>query len=107
MASGYTVVTQELNQFASYLNGTTHPAVVAAANQVHSDNGFDNSAFGIFAAQILAVPARIAMGVVAGNLDKLAGQIASAGQATTQTANVYVQNEKTNAASFQNVGKVL
>jgi hypothetical protein len=107
VASGYTVVTQELDQFASYLRGTTQPAVAKAAQQVHSDNGFDDAAFGIFVGQILAIPARIAMAVVAGHVDKLAGQIASAGQTTTQTAQSYVQNEQTSATSFQNVSKGL
>lgn len=100
-SGGYQVNPSELTTFASYLNGTTHSAVTDAANGVHSANGFDNNAFGIFAAQLLAVPARIAMGVATDNLNKLASEISDAATLTNTTADNYRQNEQNNAGSFQ------
>ncbi|HEY4453905.1 MAG TPA: hypothetical protein VGN81_06290, partial [Pseudonocardiaceae bacterium] len=67
----------------------------------HSANGFDNNAFGIFAAQLLAVPARIAMGVATDNLNKLASEISNAADLTNTTASNYRQNEQNTAGSFQ------
>ncbi|HEY4460554.1 MAG TPA: hypothetical protein VGN81_40015, partial [Pseudonocardiaceae bacterium] len=77
-SGGYQVDPTELTTFASYVSGTTHSEITDAANGVHSANGFDNNAFGIFAAQLLAVPARIAMGVATDNLNKLASEISNA-----------------------------
>lgn len=99
--NGYQVVTEELNKFADYLKSTTGPAMSQAASGVHSANGFDNNAFGIFVAQILAVPARIAMGVVAANLDDLSQEIADAGQRTTQAAQAYEDHEQDVAKGLQ------
>lgn len=98
---GYQVDPNELTKFASYLSGTAHGEIVDAANGVHSANGFDNNAFGIFAAQLLAVPARIAMGVAASNLNALASEISAAADLTTKTASNYTQNEQNTAGSFQ------
>ena len=67
----------------------------------HSANGFDNNAFGIFAAQLLAVPARIAMAVSTDNLNKLASEITNAADLTNTTASNYRQNEQNAAGSFQ------
>jgi hypothetical protein len=63
--------------------------VSRASSSVHSANGFDNSAFGIFAAQLLAVPARIALAVVGGNLDDLAKEFNDAADRTKQVATTY------------------
>ena len=100
-SGGYQVDPSELTKFASYLSGTTHGEVTDAANGVHSANGFDNNAFGIFAAQLLAVPARIAMGVATDNLNSLASEISSAADLTNKTAGNYTQNEQNSAGSFQ------
>lgn len=99
-SGGYQVDPNELHTFASYLSNTTHSEITDAANGVKADNGFDNSAFGIFAAQLLAVPARIAMAVAVDNLNSLAGEISSAAQQTTTTATNYQQNEQNSAGSF-------
>lgn len=100
-SGGYQVDPSELTTFASYLGGTTHTEITDAANGVHAANGFDNNAFGIFAAQLLAVPARIAMAVANDNLTKLASEIANAADLTNTTAANYRQNEQNTAGSFQ------
>jgi hypothetical protein len=100
---GYTVDPTQLNKFASYLNDTAHSEINDAASGVQSANGFDNAAFGIFAAQLLAVPARIAMAVAVTNLNKLAGEISDAGRLTTTTASNYQQNEQNNAGAFTDI----
>lgn len=97
---GYQVDPSELTKFAAYLSGTAHSEITDAANSVHAANGFDNNAFGIFAAQLLAVPARIAMGVAAANLTSLASEISAAADLTTKTASNYNQNEQNSAGSF-------
>ncbi|MCU1682887.1 MAG: hypothetical protein JWQ81_3626 [Amycolatopsis sp.] len=91
---GFEVDPAELRKFASYLSDTAHAEIVDAANGVHSANGFDNSAFGIFAAQILAIPARIAMAAVTDNLNKLADEISQAAQSTVTAATTYQQHEE-------------
>jgi hypothetical protein len=100
-SGGYQVDPTELTTFASYLGGTAHSEITDAANGVHSANGFDNNAFGIFAAQLLAVPARIAMGVATDNLNKLASEISNAADLTNQTATNYRQSEQNSASSFE------
>jgi len=100
-SGGYQVITAELTDFANYLKGTTSPAVSKAAGDVHADNGFDNNAFGIFAAQILAIPARIAMGIVAGNLDKLSKEVDDVAQRTSQAARTYDEHEHTTSQNLQ------
>jgi hypothetical protein len=100
-SGGYQVDPNELTKFASYLSGTAHGEIVDAANGVHAANGFDNNAFGIFAAQLLAVPARIAMGVATDSLNSLAGEISAAADLTTKTAGNYQRNEQNSAGSFQ------
>jgi len=99
---GYQVHPDELNRFAGYLTGTTKPEVEKAASGVRAHNGFDNNAFGIFAAQLLAVPARIAMAVVADNLDNLAKEIADAADRTKKAATLYSEQDKTTADGLGN-----
>jgi hypothetical protein len=99
-SGGYQVDPNQLRTFASYLSGTAHSEITDAANGVHSANGFDNNAFGIFAAQLLATPARIAMAVAVDNLNSLAKEISDAAQLTTTTATNYQQNEQNAAGSF-------
>jgi hypothetical protein len=95
--NGFAVDPAELHTFGGYLSNTTAPAVKDAASGVHAANGFDNQAFGIFLAQILAVPARIAMGVVAGNLDKISDNVTKTADSTNKAAEVYANQE--NSAS--------
>jgi hypothetical protein len=94
-AGGFQVDPAELRKFASYLSDTAHAEIVDAADGVHSANGFDNAAFGIFAAQLLAVPARIAMAAVTDNLNSLANEISQAAQTTVAAAAQYRQHEET------------
>ena len=100
-SAGYRVVPDELNDFSNYITGTTAPAVSTAASDVHAANGFDNKAFGIFTAQMLAVPARIAMGVVAGNLDKLSKEIEDVAQRTAKAAQAYDDHEQNVSQNLQ------
>jgi len=85
----FAVHPDELDKFSQYLDQTTAPAVKQAAADVHGCNGFDNDAFGIFLAQILAIPARIAMGVVAGNLDGVSDNVAHTAELTKKAAKAY------------------
>ncbi|HEX3782574.1 MAG TPA: hypothetical protein VHX38_23150 [Pseudonocardiaceae bacterium] len=102
-SGGYQVDPNELHTFASYLGTTTHSEVTDAANGVKSANGFDDNAFGIFAAQLLAVPARIAMAVAVDNLNSLAKEVSDAAQSTTTTATNYQRNDQNSASSFQSI----
>ncbi|HEX7661756.1 MAG TPA: hypothetical protein VF444_19980 [Pseudonocardiaceae bacterium] len=102
-AGGYQVDPAELQKFASYLSSTTHNDIQSASGAVSDANGFDNSAFGILLAQILAVPARIAMGVVSGKLKDLASEIDQASQDTVSTAKNYQDNEQTVSTSFNSI----
>lgn len=90
----------ELTTFARYLDTTTGPEVSHAADQVHAANGFGDNAFGILVAQLLAVPARIALGVVAGNLSGVADEIHDTGARTWRAATDY---EATDQASGRSV----
>ncbi|MDT8913868.1 hypothetical protein [Amycolatopsis sp. PS_44_ISF1] len=92
--SGFTVNADELHEFSGYLSGTTAPAVKQAAGGVHGANGFDNQAFGILLAQILAVPARIAMGVVAGNLDQISADVSATADSTKKAAEAYTNQDR-------------
>lgn len=91
------VAPDELITFARYLHSTTGPEVSHAADQVHRANGFDNNAFGVLVAQFLAVPARIAMGVVARNLSDVADEIHDAGARTWKMANDYEATDQISA----------
>jgi len=71
--AGFSVDPAELQKFSQFLSGTTQPAVQDAANRMQAVNGFDSAAFGILLAQILAVPSRITMAVITGEITKLVG----------------------------------
>ncbi|WP_328608263.1 hypothetical protein OG943_03835 [Amycolatopsis sp. NBC_00345] len=92
--NGFTVIPDELHKFSGYLSGTTAPAVKEAASGVHGANGFDNQAFGILLAQILAIPARIAMSVVAGNLDKVSDDVTATADSTKKAAEAYTNQDE-------------
>jgi hypothetical protein len=65
--------------------------------------GFDNDAFGVVLAQVLAVPARIALGAGADTLNKLRSDLDSASSTTDSTAKNYQSTDQDNAQSFTNV----
>lgn len=100
-SSGYRVVPQELTTFADYLRDKTAPQVAQASSDVHAANGFDNNAFGVFVAQIMSDPARIALSVVGDNLDKLHNEIADAAGRTRQAAAAYRDHEQNVANKLQ------
>jgi len=97
---GFAVDPDELHTFGQYLSNTTAPAVKEAAGGVHAANGFDNQAFGIFLAQILAVPARIAMGVVADNLDKISDNVTKTAESTNKAADAYTNQDDSASAGL-------
>jgi hypothetical protein len=99
--NGYQVDPEELNRFADYLGRTTSTEVSDAAKGVHSANGFDNAAFGIFAAQYLSIPARIDMALVTSNLNDLAKEITDAADRTKQAATNYAERDHQVANGLQ------
>jgi hypothetical protein len=96
------VAPDELMTFARYLDSTTGPDVSHAADRVRAANGYDNNAFGVLVAQFLAVPARIALGVVAKNLSGVADEIHDAGSRTWKTASDYEETDRTSARALVN-----
>jgi hypothetical protein len=102
-SSGYQVVTGELNSFANYLETTTVSEINTAAQGVTGANKADVNAFGVALAQAMAVPCRIAMGVVASNLRGLSQKISGVSDTTRTTANTYDQNEADVATTFSDV----
>jgi hypothetical protein len=102
-SSGYQVTTGELNSFANYLETTTVSEINTAAQGVTSANKADVNAFGIALAQAMAVPCRIAMGVVASNLHGLSQKISGVSDTTKTTASRYDQNESDVATTFTDV----
>lgn len=96
------VLPEELTTFARYLDSTTGPEVSHAADQVRAINGFDNNAFGVLVAQLLAVPARIALGVAAGHLSDVADEIHDAGARTWRAADDYVATDRASARNVLN-----
>lgn len=99
--NGYQVDPQELRTFAGYLSNTTAPAVQQASGGVHEANGFDNNAFGVFLAQIMAIPARIAMGAVGDRLTQLSKEVTDAAQRTRQAAAAYDNHDQSVAADLR------
>ncbi|GHF86882.1 hypothetical protein FHX82_004528 [Amycolatopsis bartoniae] len=87
--AGFTVDPAELKKFSQYLSNTTQPAVQDAANRMQAANGFDNAAFGILLAQVLAVPSRITMGVITDEIRKLAGDIGQSATDVQKAADAY------------------
>lgn len=90
---GFSADPAELRKFGDYLTNTTAPAVREAASGVHAANGFDNQAFGVLVAQILAVPARIAMATVADNLDEVSQDVTQAAETTGKAATAYTTQD--------------
>ena len=98
--AGFSVDPAELQKFGQFLSGTTQPAVQDAANRMQAANGFDNAAFGILLAQVLAVPSRITMAVIAGEIGKLAGDIAKSADDVKKAADVYATHDSNTAKSL-------
>lgn len=96
--SGFNVDPAELRNFSQFLSTSTQPAVQSAADRMKAANGFDNQAFGILLAQILAVPSRITMAVVQGEIAGLAGDIGSSASDLKTAADAY-EKQDSNAAS--------
>jgi hypothetical protein len=95
--AGFSVDPAELQKFSQFLSGTTQPAVQDAANRMQAANGFDNAAFGILLAQVLAVPSRITMGVIAGEITKLVGDIGKSADDVKKAADVYSTHDANTA----------
>ncbi|GAA5170751.1 MULTISPECIES: hypothetical protein [Amycolatopsis] len=95
--AGFSVDPAELRNFSQYLSNTTQPAVQDAANRMQAANGFDNAAFGILLAQVLAVPSRITMAVITSEIRNLAGDIGSAATDVNKAADAY-ESQDSNAA---------
>ncbi|HEV7974285.1 hypothetical protein [Amycolatopsis sp.] len=91
--AGFSVDPAELEKFSQFLSGTTQPAVQDAANRMEAANGFDNAAFGILLAQVLAVPSRITMAVITGEITKLVGDIAKSATDVKKAADVYTNHD--------------
>ena len=95
--AGFTVDPAELQKFGQFLSGTTQPAVQDAADRMQAANGFDNAAFGILLAQVLAVPSRITMGVITGEIGKLVGDIAKSADDLKKAADTYATHDSNTA----------
>jgi hypothetical protein len=95
--AGFSVDPTELQKFSQFLSGTTQPAVQDAANRMQAANGFDNAAFGILLAQVLAVPSRITMGVITGEITKLVGDISKSADDVKKAADVYSTHDSNTA----------
>jgi hypothetical protein len=94
VANGYQVEPEELTTFADFLRDNTAPAVEKASDGVHGTNAYDNNAFGFFVAQILAVPARIALATVGDKVSKMHQEILDAADRTRQAASTYRDHEQ-------------
>jgi hypothetical protein len=101
MADGFQVQPSQLTGFAGFLRNTTEPVVQAAAQDLNAKaTGFDNDAFGVILAQILALPARIALGAGADTLNNLKSELDNAASTTDTTAGNYQNTDQQNANSF-------
>ncbi|MFD7921400.1 hypothetical protein ACFV3R_19495 [Streptomyces sp. NPDC059740] len=90
------VDTDSLRRFADSLQYGTASAIQRVSEGVHTLNGGDVNAFGVLLAQVLGVPARIAMAVTAGHLDDLAHTIGDVSRTVRDTASVYEDTEQAN-----------
>jgi hypothetical protein len=98
---GFTVDPAELQKFSQFLSGTTQPAVQDAANRMQAANGFDNAAFGILLAQILAVPSRVTMAVITGEITKLVGDIGKSAEDVKKAADTYATHDSNTAQGLR------
>ncbi|MEU0794703.1 hypothetical protein ABZ342_31970 [Amycolatopsis sp. NPDC005961] len=94
---GFSVDPAELQKFSQFLSGTTQPAVQDAANRMQAANGFDNAAFGILLAQVLAVPSRITIAAITGEINKLVGDIGKSAEDVKKAAETYSTHDANTA----------
>ncbi|TNC29070.1 hypothetical protein [Amycolatopsis alkalitolerans] len=104
---GFKVDPAELHKFGDYLSRTTAPAVQQSASGVHAANGFDDQAFGVILAQILAIPARIALAAVAGNVDKASQDITQVAESTVKAAEAYRNQDEAALSGLGDFAKEL
>jgi len=95
--AGFSVDPAELQKFSQFLSGTTQPAVQDAANRMQAANGFDNAAFGILLAQVLAVPSRVTMAVITGEITKLVGDIGKSAEDVKKAGETYATHDSNTA----------
>ncbi|MEV7098311.1 hypothetical protein AB0M80_36280 [Amycolatopsis sp. NPDC051045] len=98
--AGFSVDPAELQKFSQFLSGSTQPAVQDAANRMQAANGFGNAAFGVLLAQVLAVPSRVTMAVITGEITKLAGDLAKSATDVKKAAEVYTSHDSDTARSL-------
>ncbi|MFJ9411267.1 hypothetical protein [Streptomyces sp. NPDC101393] len=92
------VDTDDLKRFADSLENDTVPTIQRVSEGVHTLNGGDVNAFGVLLAQVLGVPARIAMAVTADHLDDLAHTMGDVSKSVRDTASVYEDTEERSTA---------
>lgn len=97
MAEGFGVDPAELTNFSQFLSTKTQPAVQQAADRMKAANGYDNQAFGFYLAQVWAIPSRITIAAIQGEISKLAGDIANSANDVKKAADAYA-NQDANAA---------
>ena len=104
MTSGFAVQPAQLTTFSGFIRDTTAPIVQDAASELNGKaTGFDNNAFGLVLAQVMAIPARIALGVGADQLNGLKSRLENAATTTDTTASNYQNSDQQNAQSFTNL----
>ncbi|WP_236796209.1 hypothetical protein [Amycolatopsis sp. GM8] len=103
----YKVDPAELHKFGEYLTNTTAPAVKKSSDAVHAANGGDINAFGIFLAQILAIPARIALAAVGDNVTKASQDITDVASTTVKAADAYKNQDDAALAGLGDFAKEL
>ncbi|WP_409182442.1 type VII secretion target [Amycolatopsis sp. VS8301801F10] len=98
--NGFTVHPDELHKFSEYLDKTTVPAVDDSAKAVDDANGGDIDAFGVVLAQVLAIPARIALKAVSDNLHGVAKDVTDSADKTRQASEQYRKGDQDLAKAF-------
>ena len=86
-----------LDAFHDHLANGTVAELGRVASGVHRLNGGDVNAFGVFFAQVLGIPSRIAMATAADHIDDLTRQMSDLAKNVKDTADAYDQVEQTNA----------
>lgn len=102
--SGYTVTPDTLRTYASGLDDRAKQ-VTAAADKVHSVNGGDINAFGIAVGQVLGIPTRIALGVLADQIKGAAKAFGDQGTNVRTAADHYTTAESDHATAITEAGK--
>lgn len=90
------VDTAGLRYVQRYLSDMTVNQLERVASGIHDLNGGDVNAFGVFVAQVLGIPSRIAMGAAAGHIGDLARLMTEVAKKVKDTADIYDQVEDDN-----------